>query len=362
VPRVVAALIATLGLTTGCLDQPTGPPTQVRLDLSQPWLVAAPREVRMDAQVLAAAAVQAAGMPRVRCLLVARDGRLVFERYFAGTGPGTLFDVRSVTKSVTGALTGLALTEGALAGLDAPIAPELPPPDTLDAVDSTLTVRELLTMTSGFQWDEETGPDYNLWIVSSDHVQYLLDRPYAHPPGTVFTYNSAAVHTLGVVVQRATGIPLPTYAQNRLFGPLGVDTVAWEVLERGTVNGGSGIALRARDLLKVGQLFLQHGWSGDRSIVPEAWVALVTRPQFTWRTSIGPLTRVTYGMLWWVSDADPAAFFAWGYGGQFIYVVPSLDLVVVATTDWSALTETTPQVLAAQVLGVIVGGVQRAAF
>src|SRR5882724_2034212 len=148
---------------------------------------------------------------------------------------------------------------------------------------------------------------------------------------------------------------------DHLFGALGVDTVAWEALDRGTVNGGSGIALRARDLLKFGQLFLQRGRSGDASVVPESWVDSVTRPQFAWRTTVGPLQRVTYGMLWWVSDADPAAFFAWGYGGQFVYVVPSKDIVVVATTDWVQLTEITPMELAAQVLGVVVGDVVPAA-
>ena len=111
----------------------------------------------------------------------------------------------------------------------------------------------------------------------------------------------------------------------------------------------------------MGQLFLQGGWSGDASLVPESWVDSVARPHFTWRTSLGPLQRVTYGMLWWVSDATPAAFFAWGYGGQFIFVVPSRDLVVVATTDWHALTEITPEALAAEVMGVIIRDVVPAA-
>lgn len=354
-------MFATLLVAVGCLDRPTGPATPVRMDLSQPWLQAAPADVGMDAGTLVAAGQQAAALPRFRSLLVAREGRLVFERYFGGANASTLFDVRSVTKSVTSALIGIALAGRALPGVDISIAPYLAPPYTLDGVDSSITLRHLLTMTSGFQWDEETGPDYNLWILSDDHVQYVLNRPHSYPPGTFFTYNSAAVHTLGVIVQRATGTPLSAYAKDRLFGPLGVDTVAWEPLDRGNVNAGSGIALRARDLLKFGQLFLQRGWSGDKSIVPESWVGRATQPQFSWRSRVGPQLRVTYGLLWWVSDAAPAAFFAWGYGGQFVYVVPSRDLVAVATTEWTGLTETTPQALAAQVLGVIVGGVLPAA-
>jgi CubicO group peptidase (beta-lactamase class C family) len=288
---------------------------------------------------------------------VARRGRLVAEYYFGGADSTTLFDVRSVTKSVVSALTGIALRDGVLPTMAASIAPFLAPPDTLDAADSAVTVRDLLTMTSGYQWDEYNGDDYNLWIAADDHVQYMLDRAHAALPGATFTYNSAGAHTLGVVLQDAAGTPLPRYAAAHLFTALAIDTVGWEPLDRGTVNGGAGVDLRGRDLLKFGQLFLQHGWSGNASVVPEAWVDSVTRPQFAWRQTMGPLQQVTYGMLWWVSDDSPAAFYAWGYGGQFVYVVPSRDLVVVATTEWEGLSEITPSALAAQVLGVIVNDI-----
>jgi CubicO group peptidase (beta-lactamase class C family) len=197
--------------------------------------------------------------------------------------------VRSVTQSVVCALTGVALRDGVLPGTAAPIARDLASSDTLDSADSAVTVRHLLTMTSGYAWDETTGSDYNSWIVADNHVQYLLDRPHTAPPAATFTYNPAAVHALGVVLEDAAATPLPRYATDHLFGALGVDTVAWEPLDRGTVNGGSGIALRARDLLKFGQLFLQRGWSGNASVVPESWLDSVTRPQLAWRTAVGPL-------------------------------------------------------------------------
>lgn len=353
--------LAVVVLAAACGETPTAPTPPVRVDLSQAWMRASPGEVGMDANGLLGASGDAAAISRCRSLLVARHGRLVAEYYFGGADSTTLFDVRSVTKSVLSALIGTALRDGVLPGTTATIAPYLAPADTLDATDSIVTVHDLLTMTSGYQWNEETGPDYNLWIVTDDHVQYLLDRPHVAAPGATFTYNSAAVHTLGVVLQDAAATPLPVYASDHLFSPLGVDTVAWEQLDRGTVNGGSGIALRGRDLLKLGQLYLQGGWSGAVSVVPQSWVDSVTRPHFPWRISVGAQRGVTYGMLWWVSDASPAAFFAWGYGGQFVYVVPSRDLVVVATTDWMALTETTPEALAEAVLGVLVRDVVPAA-
>ena len=358
--RAELGLVA-LVLAAACGDAPTGPTAPVRVDLSRGWLHASPGDMGMSASTLRGAAGDAAGIPRFKSLLVARHGRLVAEYYFGGSDSTTLFDVRSVTKSVVCALTGIALRDGVLPGTAAPIARYLAPADTFDSGDSAVTVRHVLTMTSGYAWDETTGPDYNAWILAANHVQYLLDRAHASPPGATFTYNSAAVHMLGVVLEDAAATPLPRYATDHLLGALGVDTVTWEPLDRGTVNGGSGMAPRARDLLKFGQLFLQRGWSGDASVVPESWVDSVTRPQFAWRTVVGPLQQVTYGMLWWVSDASPAAYFAWGYGGQFVYVVPSRDLVAVATTDWAVLSEITPTELAAQVLGVIVNDVVPAA-
>src|SRR2546429_2686521 len=357
----VGLALAALALAAACHDAPTAPTASVRVDLARGWRGASPGEVGMSASALLGAADAASGIPLFRALLVARHGRLVAEDYFGGTDSTTLFDVRSVTKSVVCALTGIALRDGVLPGTAASVAFYLALSDTLDSADSAPTLRHLLTMTSGYAWDETTGPDYNSWIVADNHVQYLLDRAHTAPPGATFTYNSAAVHTLGVVLEDAAATPLPRYATEHLFGALGVDTLAWEALDRGTVNGGSGIALRARYLLKFRQLVLQRGRSGDASVVPESWVDSVTRPHFTWRTVVGPLQRVTYGMLWWVSDADPTAYFAWGYGGQFVYVVADRDLVVLATTDWVQLTEIRPAELAAQVLGVIVNDVVPAA-
>jgi CubicO group peptidase (beta-lactamase class C family) len=326
------------------------------IDLAAPWPRAAAREVGMDGPALAAAMTRAAALPRARSLLVARRGRLVLESYFAGADASTLFDVRSVTKSVVGSLAGIALAEGRIA-LDDSIAGYLMPRYSLDGEDTSVRIRDLLDMTAGYVWNENDGPDYNIWIASADRVQFLLDRPRASPAGAQFTYNSAAAHLLGVVLELATGVRLPQYADERLFRALGASLVSWEPLDAGTVNGGSGIRLRAQDLLKFGQLFLQRGYSADRSVLPEAWVDEVTRPRFDWRRRYGAQRSVSYGMLWWVADAEPAAFFAWGYGGQFVYVVPSFELVVVTTTEWRQISETTPLALAEQLLGVIVEGV-----
>ena len=319
----------------------------------------------LDAALLEAAAARASAQPAVRSLLVGRRGQLAFESYFGGASAETLFDVRSVTKSVVSLLTGIALRDGVVPSLDVSIAPYLRPQYDVDAQDAAVTLRHLTTMTSGFQWDETTGTgtSYNDWILSDRHVQYVLDRPHVAPPGASFVYNSGAVHLLGVVLERAAGRALPEYASEKLFAPLGIlrADVIWELLSDGYVNGGSGIDLRGRDLLKLGQLLLQRGFSGSTSVVPESWVAQATQPAFTWRQDYGAQRSTTYGALFWVSDAQPRAAFAWGHGGQFVYVVPSLELVVVATTEWRGLSGITPNALATHVLDTIVQGVLPAA-
>ena len=353
-----AAGLATTLLLAACSDT-TEPVTVV--DVAQPWTAAAPAAEGMNPSLTARAVTAAAAVSRARALLVARHGRLVVEVYFGGADSSTRFDVRSVTKSVVSALTGIALSRGMLPSLDAAAAPWLPASDTIDAGDAAVTVRELLTMTSGYQWDEETGNDYDLWIASADHVQYLLDRPQSGPPGP-FTYNSAAVHLLGVVLQHAAGMPLPAFADSVLFAPAGITSAQWEPLDAGTVNGGSGISLTGRDLLRFGQLVLQQGRSGTRQIIPADWARTMTAPQFSWRETDGPQTHVSYGYLWWTTDGPPTpAAFAWGFGGQFVYVAPALDLVAVVTTSWQGLSGAPLTATTDSALAVIVSGVLPAA-
>ncbi len=379
VRRLLIALLATLLCACGggggggygssappAPAPPTGsppPPAPVTIiDIAQPWAKATPAEVNMDEVMLGRAASDAAAMPRFRSLLVARHGKLVAENYFGGADSSTVFDLRSVTKSVVSMLTGIAVQSGKLPNIDATVGTYVETPYSLDAGDRTVSVRQLLTMTSRYQWNESNGDDYNLWVLSNDHVQFLLDRRQTDPAGT-FTYNSAAVNLLGWVLQDAAAKPLPDFAEEVLFQPIGITTVQWEELEPGMVNAGSGIKMTATDLLRFGQLLLQKGRSGTQQVVPESWIDAGTAPQFTWRETYGAQRGTTYGYLWWVAQPPATvATFAWGFGGQFAYVVPSLDLVVVATTQWQGITaETNPTTFAGAVLTVIVNDVLPAA-
>lgn len=361
------ALIPLLSIATfACSEAPAAvdfePPEPV--GLSDTWETADPASVGVDAPALALAVARASDAPRFRSLLAVKDGKLFLEEYFGGSGRDSLHDVRSVTKSIVSALAGIAIARGHL-DLDATVADLLPPElGTVDPSKPAITVRHLLTMTSGFQWDEADGRgDYGVWIQSDDPIQFLLDRPIVHPPGSTFTYNSAAVHLLAVLIEEATGETLDAFAERELFAPVGIFDVAWEPMLPGRRNGASGIDLRARDLARLGQLFLQDGVSGGTRVLPSGWVAESTAPRFVWRAALGPLSRYTMGYLWWAADGDrEPGFFAWGYGGQFIYVVPSLELVVVATTEWRLLSlEGGPAALEREVLEIIVDGIHEAA-
>lgn len=337
-PRSLLApsLVLALG---ACVDTTVGPGTEgpVDIDLALPWTTATVAEVGGSPEMVARGIERAGGNHRMRSLLVVRDGRLVVEEYFGAGGPDDLHDVRSVTKSVVSALAGVALARGDIRSLDDPISDYLGSnlPD-LDSDKGAITIRHLLTMTSGLEWDESGGfGSYNEWIRSGDHLGFLLRKPFTSPPGTKFTYNSAAVHLLGVVLERATVMQLPTLAKFALFEPMGISIGRWESLGGGYYNGGAGLDLRPRDLARFGQLFLQEGSSGGRQIIPADWIEFSTEEKFDWRLDSGALRGISYGSLWWVvpGTSEPL-YFAWGYGGQYLVVVPDLRLVVVATNDW----------------------------
>lgn len=358
----LAPLTAALALAaTACSDAPTAVVFDGPVDLAGSWETASPEAVGMDRRALDRAVERAAGIPRLRSLLVVRRGRLVLERYFADADAEELADVRSVTKSLVSTLTGLAVERGYLEGLDQTLGEIVPPGVApLDSVERRITLRNLLTMSGGWEWREVGAVGYNEWVTSPDPLAHLLDRPHAYPPGTAFTYSSAAVHLLGVAVAEASRRSLPTLAHETLLGPLGVDAFGWETFPDGRVNGGAGARLRPRDLAKVGQLFLQDGVSGTRRVLPAGWVDEATRARWPWRNDVGP-TDLSYGYLWWTDEVNDA-YLAWGYGGQFIYVAPRRDLVVVTTTAWWQMDgQSAPADLSTQVLDVVVNGVLPAA-
>ena len=285
----------------------------------------------------------------MHAVLVVRRGKLVFEHYFAGDddrlgrnvafGPETKHDERSVTKSVTALVLGIAIDRGWVKSVDEPVLSFFPEYADLRTPErDRITLRHLLMMSAGLEWHEDDVPytddanSENRMDSAADPYRYALAQPVVAPPGKVWNYNSGSSEILGAVLRKATGKPLDALARTLLFEPLGITDVAWYDYTQGNPSAASGLRLRPRDLAKIGQLVLQHGaWNGVQ-IVPAAWVDAATTAQIT-----NP-GHTSYGYQFWLAHAEvdgrPVDWvMASGLGGQRIFVVPALDLVLVINAD-----------------------------
>jgi CubicO group peptidase (beta-lactamase class C family) len=290
---------------------------------------ATPADHQVDATALAAAVEAAHRLGYVHGMVVARDGSVIGEGHWSGT-PATLHQSRSVTKSVTSILLGIAIDKGFISeGTSARLVDYLPAalvPG--DPAKREIRLVHLLTMSSGLQWNETT--DVEPWLASADPVGYVLNRPLAAQPGTTWNYDTAAAHLLSVVISQATGMSTLEFADTYLFGPLGITDRAWEVIG-GCANGGHGLWVSTEDLAKLGVLFVDHGSFNGQQIVPRYWTNFSTFPEVHNLGPFGPLAQREYALLWWVPvGIGFDAFTAWGYGGQFVFCVPGLKLVVTA--------------------------------
>jgi CubicO group peptidase (beta-lactamase class C family) len=305
------------------------------------WRECPPEDQGLDpVRIAAAQAYLNEHVPHVDSLLIVRGGYLVYE--YDRRDPGTLRNVKSMTKSVTSALTGVAIQAGDLKDTGEKMGFLLPEVFATipDRDKREITVRDLLTMRSGLEW-AEYGPSAVQMTASPDWVRYVLERPLIHAPGTQFNYSTGDTQVLSAALQNLTGMPLLDYADLYLFGPLGITRRRWPADPQGISVGGAELALTPRDMAKFGYLYLNGGvWEGD-SIVPAAWV----RESSQYYTLFEPETpddceTLGYGYLWWLRPQGPhESMIAVGYGGQFVYVIPDLDMVVVMTGTISAAPE-----------------------
>ncbi|MEM0960949.1 MAG: serine hydrolase [Bacteroidota bacterium] len=348
------ALLVAIGVVGCDASEPAPPVGALPEEPGLPTTTAASQNV--DEVQLAEAAAQLAEAPGARSLLVARNGYLVGEAYTSSSALSTPHGVRSATKSVAAMLTGIAIEQGHLPGVDALVAPLLPEGYALPEGLDDLRVEDLLTMRAGFTWNE--GAEFLPWAGSSDPVTYLLDHPAGDAPGDRFLYNSAATHLLGVVLEQATGQSFDAFADEVLLAPMGITTARWVRTRDGRASAGYGLMLRPRDLVKLGILVLDGGrWDGQE-VVPEAWVDRMVGPRVALGREYGSLADVDYGYLWWIDRGRRPL--AWGWGGQFIYLDRDLHLVVVTTAAWN-VGQATANVQEKALLRVIVDSVLPAA-
>lgn len=322
-------------MAEAALPIPSGAPRD--LWPAETWPESPPETVGINPVGLASAQEHmATHYPHLTSLLIVRGGRLVFEYYQGQADSSTRHNLKSVTKSVLSLLVGIALKTGDLAGLDEPLGHLLPHQFTSISASGkrAITVRDLLTMRAGLDWAE--WGDNVVGMTASRHwLRYVLERPLVEAPGTVFTYSTGVTQLLSVVLQTVTGMTALDYADLLLFGPLGIKHRDWPADPQGITIGGTELSLTARDMAKIGLLVLSGGQWQDRQIVPADWVRASLTPHVTvTREKTSSYPPVSYGYLWWLRPlGEYAGALAAGYGGQYIYLIPALDLGVVITAS-----------------------------
>ncbi len=315
---------------------------------------AEPREVGLDENILNDLAARIRSNPKINIhsILIVKDNNLVFEEYFSGKDQDwgndlgvvefdkdTLHDLRSVTKSVTSALVGIAISEGRIPGVDANAHELFPEYSEQMAPDKrSLTLHHILTMSAGLDWVEGSpltprGDDEFRMSNSPDPVAFTLGRSLKSEPGERFSYNGGLPTLLGYLLERAYGKRGDEIVKEKLFDPLGIDDFEFHAMPSGLLAYAYGLRLTPRDMAKFGMLYLNDGRWGEKQIIPAEWVEASLEPH-TELSAFPPLRG--YGYQWWLIRFESQENSIWvpnarGSGGQRIFILRPLNMVVVIT-------------------------------
>jgi len=271
----------------------------------------------------------------LKCLIVYKDDHIIKEKYFHSGDSSLTTDVRSVTKSVMATLIGIAIDKGYIPSENQTIGDYLRPlVGTIDSSRANIKIRDLLSMTSGISGNDLIdGSGYNNWENAPNQLKYTLNKPMDSTPGQMFTYNNGAAHLISAVLTQATGMSTFQFATQYLFHPLEIPDRYWIVDKQGIYNGAEGLNLTPFDMLNLGKLYLNKGMYNGVRVISEEWINKATTFKIT-TNNVEPFSP-GYGYFWWIGDVNSHKyFFANGYGGQFIVVVPDFNLIVIATNTW----------------------------
>lgn len=333
--------------------QPTGASGQPDYYPTNEWKSTTPEEQGMNSTILDGMYeyIETKNLA-IDSVLVIKNGYIMYEANLdpkfklisSKPGPHAIY---SCTKNIISTLIGIAIDQGLLISVNQNILDFFPEHEiaNLDAYKQAITIENLLTMTSGLNWTEmvpysDPANTYNIWKTSENWVQFVLDRPMATEPGSVFNYNTGASHLLSAIIQKVTEESTFRFAQKHLFEPIGIKyrDVVWVTDPQGIEVGGTGLALTAQDMARYGYLYLNNGiWDG-KQIVSSKWVEMSTKAYI--QRESWPF-GYDYAYHWWIYP-DFNAYVAMGYGGQRIFVIPDAELVVIFTakiynpeSDWA---------------------------
>jgi CubicO group peptidase (beta-lactamase class C family) len=334
--KYVVRFLIFVGLALlGCEGQLTRPASK------SIWPQASPTVQGIDNDILQhyKAEIERGQYGPIHSWLIWRNQFLVAEFYFSGNGPDDLHPIYSVSKSITATLVGQALQLGKMQSLQYKVLDSFPEYEYIlaEAADkANITISDLLTMRSGLLWDESSTPYIDArnscfqMMTSNDWIGFLLTRPMAAAPGATFRYNTGCTVLLGELLARQTKQSVPQFAEENLFTPIGISHYLWESAPHGVTNCGGGLHLFPRDMLRIGVLYLQKGVWQNKQVIPGSWIdqSLDAHLSFT--------NGYQYGYQWWRKQITKDGqliplHIAWGYGGQFILLLPTLNIVMVST-------------------------------
>ena len=276
------------------------------------------------------------GENKVHSVLLVKNGQLIIEEYFNENFAEKPHDLRSTTKSIRSILMGIAIDKGFIDSVNDPISKYLStlvPAKNLDKRKEKITIQHLLTMSSGFDcndWDKKSKGQEDKVYKKKDWLQYTLDLPMVNEPGTVSNYCSMGVVLAAEIISQASGMTIDKFAEQYLFNPMGITNINWgHTSNKEIIPSGKRLYMTSRDMAKIGQLILNKGKWNTKQIVSKKWIEESTTP----KTKI---TGLDYGYLWWnipfkVKEKVIISKTATGNGGQYIIIIPSMDMVAVFT-------------------------------
>lgn len=302
------------------------------------WQVSTPEEQGLAPELVAELYLNAAELETLYSLLVIKDGYLIAEDYFNGGSIGQATLIQSASKSYISALVGIAIEQGCLSSIEQKMIEFFP--DVADQIvdprKKQITIRQMLQMRTGYP-DEETDPAFLEALYWGVYPKLIVEFPLVGDPGTGFNYSNLTYNWLAILLARACGTDLKSYAQDNLFQPSNTTIGDWLQDRDGHYIGSGGIHVTARDAARFGLLFLNDGEYAGNQIIPADWVhdSLQTYSEnareYGWGFSFGTLG---YGYGWWTASAGGHDFiFAWGHGGQLIVLLDELDMIIVTTAD-----------------------------
>jgi len=331
------AILVLMGFSSGCVNMYGD--FKPNADAEWPWTSVTPESQGMTSENLNRMVkyIEDNNLD-IDSVLIYRNGTIPFEKYFGRYNKHVSHNIKSTSKGIISALVGIALEQGYIGSLDEKVLSYFPEYQKKFHDKTHITIRDLLTMSSGLGWEENGLNSMYTFFVSKKIVPRVLDLPVAAEPGEVFNYNTGLTHLLSAVITKASGMTTLEFADQYLFRPLGIGNIQWTQDRHSYYIGGSELYLTPRAMMKFGVLYLDKGVYQGKQIVPPEWVEESTETQMT-----GSFhgAQVEYGYLWWRRIGhnlfsyleNENAFMAMGSHGQRIFIHPDLDTVVVITAD-----------------------------